>query len=130
MKTGSGSAAKTVSGIKGTFASIAAEELQIRIASSGLGEALARMACELCLEDVTVEEAFQKIQESAIEKMLHMLDSTILADEGALASCLETVTAEAERVAWQALEKGTEELREGLTMLEEIRKLETGGYVN
>jgi hypothetical protein len=130
MKAGSNATPKTWSRAKGAFASVAAEELQLRIAASGLSEAMARMACELCLEDISVEEAFQKIQESAIEKMVHMLDSTILADEGALASCLETVTAESERVAWQALEKGTEELRDGLTILEEIRKLETGGYVN
>lgn len=115
---------------KQNFASIAAEELQMRIAASGLSEALARMACELCLEEVPVEEAFQKIQESAIEKMVRMLDSRILENEGALKSCLETVTAESERVAWQALEKGTEELREGLALLEEVKRVEGSGYVN
>ena len=130
MKAGQNAAPKARDGMKGTFASIAAQELQMRIAASGLSDALARMACELCLEDVSVEEAFQKIQESAIEKMVHMLDSTILADENALATCLETVTKESERVAWQALEKGTQELRDGLTILEEIKQRENGGYVN
>ncbi len=115
---------------KQSFESIAAEELQMRIAASGLSEALARMACELCLEEVPVEEAFQKIQESAIEKMVRMLDSRILEHEGALQSCLETVTAESERVAWQALETGTEELREGLALLEDVKRLEGNGYVN
>jgi hypothetical protein len=130
MKAGQNTAPKARDGMKGTFASVAAQELQMRIAASGLGDALARMACELCLEDVSVEEAFQKIHESAIEKMVHMLDSTILADENALASCLETVKKESERVAWQALEKGTQELRDGLTILEEIKQRENGSYVN
>jgi hypothetical protein len=113
-----------------TFATIAAEELQMRIAASGLGDALADMACDLCMEEVPVEEAFQKIQESAIEKMVWMLDAAILTDEVALQSCLETVTAESERAAWRALEKGTEELREGLALLEEVRGLEQNGFVN
>ncbi len=113
-----------------TFASIAAEELQMRIAASGLGDALADMACDLCMEEVPVEEAFQKIQVSAIEKMVGMLDATILTDEVALKRCLETVTAESERAAWQALEKGTEELRDGLALLEEVQGLERNGYVN
>lgn len=112
------------------FASIAAEELQMRIAASGLGEALARKACELCLEEVPVEEAFQKIQELAIEKMVRMLDARILEHEDALTSCLETVTSESERVAWQALEKGTDELREGLALLESVKRMEGSGYVN
>jgi hypothetical protein len=115
---------------KQSVASIAVEELQLRIEASGLGDALARMACDLCMEEVPVEEAFQKIQESAIEKMVRMLDSTILSDEGALKSCLETVTTESERVAWAALERGTEELREGLALLEEVRGLDRNGYLN
>lgn len=130
MKVGPSGARITPDTGKRTFASIAAEELQLRIAASGLGDALASMACDLCMEEVSVEEAFQKIQESAIQKMVRMLDSTILSDEGALKSCLETVSAESERVAWQALEKGTEELREGLALLEEVRGLENNGYVN
>ena len=130
MKAGPSAARITPDTGKRSFASIAAEELQMRIAASGLGEALARMACELCLEEVPVEEAFQRIQESAMEKMVRMMDSSILADEGALQSCLETVTAESERVAWQALENGTEELRAGLAMLEGVRKLDGNGYVN
>jgi hypothetical protein len=130
MKSGSNTARITPDTGKQSFASIAAEELQMRIAASGLSEAMARMAWELCLEEVSVEEAFQRIQESAIEGMVRMLDSAILADEGALQSCLDTVTSESERVAWQALEKGTEELREGLALLEDVKKLEGNGYVN
>lgn len=131
MKVGSGARRTTKAGtVRGGFASVAAEELQMRIAASGLSDSLARMACELCIEEVPVEEAFQKIQESAIEKMVHMLDSSILADDSALKSCLETVSTESERVAWQALEAGTEDLREGLALLDELKKFEANGYLN
>ena len=115
---------------KQSIASIAVEELQLRIEASDLGDALARMACDLCMEEIPVEEAFQKIQESAIEKMVRMLDATILSDEGTLQRCLEKVTTESERVAWAALEKGTEELREGLALLGEVAGFEKDGYVN
>ena len=74
------------------FATIAAQELQLRIAASGLLGSLVAMACEFCLEEVPVEEAFQKIQEVAIEKMVRMLDADVLDDDYALTSCLETVT--------------------------------------
>jgi hypothetical protein len=130
MKAGSVSTRITPDTGKQSFGSIAAEELQLRIAASGLGESMARMACELCLEEVPIEEAFQRIQESAIEKMVHMMDSSILADEGALQSCLETVTTESERMAWQALENGTEELRAGLALLDKVQKLDGNGYLN
>ncbi len=113
-----------------SFASVAAEELHMRIEASGLGEALARMACDLCVEEVPVEEAFQKIQESAIEKMVRMMDVSIVGDDGALKSCLEMVTKESERAAWTALEKGTTELREGLELLEQAQGFERNGWVN
>lgn len=130
MKAGADNRLKTRGNLQGPCASVAAAELNMRIAASGLGEALARMACELCLEDVSAEEAFERIHESAIEKMVHMLDSAILADEGALQSCLSIVKKESERMAWQALEEGTKELRDGLTILEEVRRLGNGEYVN
>jgi hypothetical protein len=130
MKVGPISARITPGTGKQSIASVAVQELQLRIDASDLGDALARMACDLCMEEVPVEEAFQKIQESAIEKMVRMLDATILSDEGALNSCLETVTRESERAAWAALEAGTEELREGLALLEEVSGFEKNGYVN
>jgi hypothetical protein len=130
MKVGPSTARITPDNGKQPIASIAVQELQLRIEASDLGDALARMACELCMEEMPVEEAFQKIQESAIEKMVRMLDATILSDEGALKSCLETVTRESERAAWAALEAGTEELRAGLTLLEEVAGFEKNGYVN
>lgn len=130
MKVGPFTARITPNTGKQSIASIAVQELQLRIDASDLGEALARMACDLCMEEVPVEQAFQKIQESAIEKMVRMLDATILSDEGALKSCLETVTRESERAAWAALEAGTEELREGLALLEEVAGFEKNSYVN
>lgn len=130
MKVGASGRRMTPDTGKRTLASIAAEELQLRIAASGLSDTLANMACDLCLEEVPVEEAFQKIQESAIEKMVRMMDSAILSDEGALKSCLDTVTTESERAAWQALEQGTDGLREGLALLEEIHATDKNGYVN
>ena len=129
MKVGT-SAGITPDTGKQSFASIAVEELQMRIEASGLGEALTRMACDLCLEEVPVEEAFQKIQESAIEKMVRMMDVSIVGDDSALKSCLEMVTKESERAAWTALEKGTTELREGLELLEHAQGLERNGWVN
>ena len=130
MKVGSNAAPIRPDTGKRAFASIAADELQMRIAASGMSEWLARLAGELCLEEVSVEEAFARIEESAIEKMVHMLDSSILSDEVALKCCMETVTRESERMAWEALEKGTEELRDGLVRLEEIWKSDNSGYVN
>ena len=130
MKAGQNVGQKTPKKGSATFASVAVEEFQMRILASGLSEALARMACELCLEDISVEEAFERIQESAIEKMVHMLDSTILADDCAMESCLLAVTKQSERMAWDALEKGTEELRDGLARLEEVKRSGSGGYVN
>ncbi len=130
MKMGQSGVRITPDTGKRTFASIAAEELQLRIATSGLSDMLASMACELCMDEVSVEEAFQKIQESAIEKMVRMLDTEILNDDVALKSCLDTVTVESERAAWQALEKGTDELREGLALLERVGGVEKNGYVN
>ncbi len=130
MKVGPMAARITPDTGKQSFASIAVEELRLRIAASGLGDTLARMACDLCLEEVPVEEAFQKIQESAIAKMMKMMDATIVANEGALLCCLDMVTKESERVAWAALEQGTEELREGLQLLEQLQGFESNGYVN
>lgn len=130
MKIGHSAALKSTKDGSQTFASVAAQEFQMRIVASGLNEALAHMASELCLEDISVEEAFRRIQESAIEKMVHMLDCTILADDFAVDSCLKALTAESERMAWEALEKGTEELRDGLARLEEAKRSGLGGYIN
>jgi hypothetical protein len=57
-------------------------------------------------------------------------DTRILEDEIALEACLEKIRQESERVAWNALEQGTEALREGLAILEGAETLGDGGYVN
>lgn len=126
--------AQTSSNVAGTSAAtraaIATQELQVRIRASRLGDALAGMACDLCMEQVPVEEALQQIQERAIERMVAMLDTGILSDEALINSCLDIVARESEHVAWQALEKGTDALREGLEIYDGLSSAETFGPVN
>jgi predicted subunit of tRNA(5-methylaminomethyl-2-thiouridylate) methyltransferase len=117
-------------GSAGTRAAIATQELQARIRASRLGDVLAGMACDLCLEQVPVEEALQLIQERAIERMVAMLDTGILTDEAATKGCLDLVAIESEHVAWQALEKGTDALREGLEIYDGLQSAEYVGPVN
>ena len=114
----------------GTSEAMATQELQLRIRASRLGDVLAGMAFDLCLEQVPVEEALQQIQERAIERMMAMLDSSILSDEAAVKSCLDLVAKESENVAWQALEKGTDALREGLEAYDALASAESAGPVN
>ncbi len=113
-----------------TRATIATQELKVRIRASRLGDVLAGMACDLCLEQVPVEEALQMIQECAIERMVAMLDTGILSDETAMQSCLDIVAKESEHVALQALEKGTDALREGLEIYDGLESAECTGPVN
>jgi len=113
------------------LAQAAKSELKGRIRRIHLEDALAELACGLCLEQVPVEMAFQQIQDKALEKMVPLLDAKILRDPDAIQSCLELVAEESERVAWSALRKGTEMLEEGLAILEEGElELPEGGYVN
>jgi hypothetical protein len=94
-------------------------------------DSFVEMACDLCLEQVPVEMAFQRIQDKALEKMVPLLDTKILGVPEAIQSCLEVVAEESERVAWCALQKGTEMLEEGLAFLEEgVVEVPEGGYVN
>jgi hypothetical protein len=102
----------------------------MRILASGMLGTLTSMACDLCLAETPIDDAFQKIQESAMEKMVRMLDTNVLSDDCALKSCLETVAAESERVAWQALEKGTDVLSEGFAILDGKHNLDESGLVN
>jgi predicted subunit of tRNA(5-methylaminomethyl-2-thiouridylate) methyltransferase len=113
-----------------TSATMATQELQLRIRASRLGDVLAGMAFDLCLEQVPVEEALQQIQERAIERMMTLLDSSILSDEATVKSCLDIVAKESEDVAWQALEKGTDALREGLEVYDALASAESAGPVN
>jgi hypothetical protein len=113
-----------------TTASIAISELHGRIAASGLETAYGEMAFDLCLAGVPLKDAFGKIQEKALEQIVSLLDSRVLEDEAATKACLEIVSAEADNVAWRALESGSTALREGLTMLDDVEKMEIDGFVN
>jgi hypothetical protein len=108
----------------------ATTELHARIRRIRLEESLVELACDLCLEEVPVETAFQRIQDRALEKMVPLLDTKILTDAEAMRSCLEMVAEESERVAWKALKKGSEMLEEGLAILEESEVEVPEGYVN
>jgi hypothetical protein len=110
---------------------VATSELKGRIRKIRLEDSLTEMACDLCLEQVPVEMAIQQIQDKALEKMVPLLDTKILADPVAMQTCLELVAQESERVALKALQKGTELLEEGLAILEEGQlELPADGYVN
>jgi hypothetical protein len=109
----------------------AKSELKGRIRRIHLEDSLVELACGLCMEQIPIETAFQKIQDHAMEKMVPLLDTKILGDAEAVQGCLELVAEESERVAWRALQKGTEMLEEGLAILEEGKlELPEGGYIN
>jgi hypothetical protein len=110
---------------------ITTSELKGRIRRIRLEESLTEFACDLCLEQVPVEMAIQKIQDKALEKMVPLLDTKILCDPAAMQTCLEIVAEESERVALKALQRGTEMLEEGLAILEEGElELPQDGWVN
>lgn len=113
------------------LAQAAKSELKGRIRRIRLEDSLAELACGLCLEEVPVETALQRIQDKALEKMVPLLDTNILGNAEAIQGCLELVAEESERVAWKALQKGSEMLEEGLAILEESQlELPKDGYVN
>src|SRR5277367_5979237 len=114
------SAMDMVSAKASTTASIAVSELHGRIAASGVGSAYGEMAFELCLSGLALQDVYAKIQEKALEQMVGLLDARILEDEAATKACLVIIAAEADGVAWKALEDGTAALREGLSMLENV----------
>jgi hypothetical protein len=113
------------------LAQAAKTELKGRIRRIRLEDALVELACGLCLEEVPVEMALQKIQDKALERMVPLLDTRILGNAEAVQGCLELVAEESERVAWKALQKGTEMMEEGLAILEDgALELPEGGYLN
>lgn len=113
------------------LAQVAKSELRGRIRRIRLEDSLAELACGLCLDEVPVETAFQRIQDKALEKMVPLLDTNILGNAEAIQSCLELVAEESERVAWKALQMGSEMLEQGLATLEETQlELPKDGYVN
>jgi hypothetical protein len=113
-----------------SMAELALRELQDRIEASGLESSYAELVCDLCVGQVSLEKAFGEIHQKAMERMVELLDTRILEDEVALEACLEKIAEESERVAWSALEQGTEALREGLAILDGAETLGDGGYVN
>jgi hypothetical protein len=113
-----------------SVAELALRELQDRIEASGLESSYAELVCDLCVGQVSLEKAFGEIHQKAMEQMVGLLDTRILEDEIALKACLEKIAQESERVAWNALEQGTEAIREGLAILEGGESLGDGGYVN
>ena len=113
-----------------SVAEVALQELQDRIEASRLESKYTGLVCDLCIGQVPLEKAFGQIHEKALEQMVGFLDARILEDEVALEACLDRIAEEAERVAWQALERGTEALREGIAMLEGDKGFLGGDYVN
>ena len=114
-------------------------ELRRRIRASYMAETLAGMCAELCMQQVEPEEALQRIQEKALERMVSLLDTRIVADAEAMDDCLELIAEESGRIACEALEKGMARLREGLALLESMENEEeteefagrfAGGSVN
>ena len=113
-----------------SVAELALQELQDRIEASFLESSYAGMVCDLCVGQVPLEKAFHEIHQKAMEQMVALLDARIMEDEAALKACLEKIAEESERVAWQALERGTEALREGIAILEGAHAFQDSGYVN
>ena len=117
--------------MKTMMAQSAKTELKVRINKIHLEEALVDLACDLCMEEVPIQLAFQQIQDKAMEKMVPLLDTRILDHADIMQSCLEMVAEESERVAWSALRKSTELLEEGLAILEDGQiELPEDGWVN
>lgn len=115
---------------RSSMAEVALRELQDRIEASCLEASYVGMVCDLCLGQVSLEEAFREIHQKAMEQMLGLLDVRVLEDDAAMEACLDKIAEESERVAWAALEQGTEALREGIAMLESGKLVPDSGYVN
>jgi hypothetical protein len=113
-----------------SVAEMALQELQDRIEASGLEASYAGMVCDLCVGQVSLEKAFAQIHQKAMEEMVNLLDASVLEDEVALGACLDKIAEESERMAWSALERGTEAIREGLALLEGAALVQDNGYVN
>jgi len=113
-----------------SVAELALRELQDRIEASGLESSYAELVCDLCVGQVSLERRLARFHQKAMERMVELLDTRILEDEVALEACLDKIAKESERVAWNALEQGTEALREGLAILEGAETLGDGEYVN
>ncbi len=114
-------------------------ELRKRIRASRMADTLAGMCADLCMQQVEPDEALQRIQEKALERLVNLLDTRIVADAEAMDECLKVVAEESGRIACEALEMGMTRLREGLALLESMEDEEeteefagrfAGGSVN
>jgi len=115
---------------RSSVAEVALRELQDRIEASCLESSYVGMVCDLCMGQVSLEEAFREIHQKAMEQLLGLLDVRVLEDDGAMEACLDRIAKESERVAWAALEQGTEALREGIARLENGELVSGNEYVN
>jgi len=113
-----------------SVAEMALQELQDRIEASGLEASYAGMVCDLCIGQVSLEKAFTQIHQKAMEEMVNLLDASVMDDEVALGVCLDKIAIESERMAWSALERGTEAIREGLALLDGAAFVQDNGYIN
>jgi hypothetical protein len=102
----------------------AQRELRGKIAASRLADSLAEMGSDLCLEQVPLGQAFQRLQEKALERLVGMLDARIYTDAEAMSCCMDMIADESERLAWLALERGTTRLREGFALLDGLENLD------
>jgi len=102
-------------------------ELRRRIRASRMADALAGMCADLCMEQVEPEEALERIQEKALERLVSLLDTRILSDAEAMDDCLGLIAEESGRIAREALEKGMAQLREGLALLESLESEDAAG---
>jgi len=99
-------------------------ELRRRIHASHMADDLAGMCADLCMAQVEPEQALERIQEKALEQMVKLLDTRILADAEAMDLCLGLIAEESGRIAYEALDKGMTRLREGLALLESLESSE------
>lgn len=114
-------------------------ELRRKIRANHIADSLAPMCADLCMQQVEPDQALQRIQEKALERLVSLLDSRIVSDSEAMDECLKLVAEESSRIACEALEKGMARLKEGLALLENMEEEEgteefagrfAGGSVN
>lgn len=112
------------------ISSIAKLDLRTRMRANRLEESLSGMVCNLCMDGLSAEETYDKVQDKALERLITMLDLRMMEDALATKECLEMVVEESERIANEAMEKGTAMLSDGLAILDDPEALNPSGYVN
>ena len=89
-----------------------------------MADNLAGMCADLCMAQVEPEQALERIQDKALEQLVRLLDTRILANEEAMDRCLGLIAEESGRIAYEALDKGMTRLQEGLALLESLESNE------